>query len=79
MVGKQVTFIANLAPRKMMGMESQGMILSAEDHDGKLKLLSPIGDVEPGSAVADNAGVRDDNVNGLFFRLKVPGPHCVAG
>jgi len=51
MVGKQVTFIANLAPRKMMGMESQGMILSAEDHDGKLKLLAPLGDVEPGSAV----------------------------
>ncbi|CAN5341909.1 methionine--tRNA ligase [soil metagenome] len=51
MVGKQVTFIANLAPRKMMGMESQGMILSAEDHDGKLKLLQPGGDVEPGSTV----------------------------
>lgn len=51
MVGKQVTFIANLAPRKMMGVESQGMILSAEDGDGKLKLLQPLGDVEPGSAV----------------------------
>ncbi len=52
MVGKQVTFIANLAPRKMMGLESQGMILSAEDHDGKLKLLQPSGDVEPGSSVS---------------------------
>ena len=52
MVGKQVTFIANLAPRKMMGVESQGMILSAEDPSGKLKLLFPAGDVEPGSAVS---------------------------
>jgi methionyl-tRNA synthetase len=50
--GKQVVFIANLAPRKMMGIESQGMILSAEDHDGKLKLLLPSGDVEPGSTVS---------------------------
>ena len=52
MVGKQVTFIANLAPRKMMGLESQGMILSAEDHDGKLKLLQPSGEVEPGAGVS---------------------------
>lgn len=52
MVGKQVTFIANLAPRKMMGIESQGMILMAEDKDGKLKLLQPSGDVEPGATVS---------------------------
>ena len=52
MVGKQVTFIANLAARKMMGVESQGMILSAEDGDGKLKLLQASGEVEPGSAVS---------------------------
>ena len=52
MVGKQVTFIANLTPRKMMGVESQGMILSAEDGEGKLKLLQPSGEVEPGSAVS---------------------------
>lgn len=52
MVGKQVTFIANLAPRKMMGLESQGMILSAEDGDGKLTLLQPAGEVGPGSAVS---------------------------
>ena len=50
--GKQVVFIANLAPRKMMGVESQGMILSAEDHDGKLKLLLPSGEVEPGSSIS---------------------------
>jgi methionyl-tRNA synthetase len=52
MVGKQVVFVANLAPRKMMGLESQGMILSAEDGDGKLKLLRVEGDVEPGSGVS---------------------------
>lgn len=52
MVGKHVTFIANLAPRKMMGIESQGMILSAEDVDGKLKLILPEGDVTPGSSVS---------------------------
>ncbi len=40
-IGKQVTFLANLAPRKMMGQESQGMILMAEDRDGKLALLQP--------------------------------------
>jgi methionyl-tRNA synthetase len=51
MVGKQVTFIANLAPRKMMGIESQGMILSAEDKDGKLRLLQPNEVVNPGSVV----------------------------
>jgi methionyl-tRNA synthetase len=51
MVGKQVTFIANLAPRKMMGIESQGMILSAEDNDGKLRLLQPNEVVNPGSVV----------------------------
>jgi methionyl-tRNA synthetase len=52
LIGKQVTFIANLAPRKMMGIESQGMILSAEDVDGKLKLIRPIDDVTPGAAVS---------------------------
>ncbi|MBY0436527.1 MAG: methionine--tRNA ligase subunit beta, partial [Cyclobacteriaceae bacterium] len=52
MVGKQVTFIANLAPRKMMGLESQGMVLMAENAEGRLKLLSPQGDVEPGATVS---------------------------
>lgn len=51
-VGKQVTFIANLAPRKMMGIESQGMILMAEDKDGKLKLIQPDALVSPGSSVS---------------------------
>lgn len=52
MVGKQVTLVANLAPRKMMGIESQGMILMAEDKDGKLKLIQPDTIVEPGSSVS---------------------------
>jgi methionyl-tRNA synthetase len=51
MLGKQVTFIANLAPRKMMGLESQGMILMAEDKDGKLRLIQPNETVSPGSQV----------------------------
>jgi methionyl-tRNA synthetase len=52
MIGKQVTLIANLAPRKMMGIESQGMILMAEDSDGKLRLLQPSDIVAPGSTVS---------------------------
>lgn len=52
MVGKQVTLIANLAPRKMMGIESQGMILMAEDSSGKLRLLQPNEVVNPGSTVS---------------------------
>ena len=52
MVGKQVTLIANLAPRKMMGTESQGMILMAEDVDGKLRLLQPSDSVVPGTKVS---------------------------
>ncbi len=42
MVGKQVTILVNLEPRKLRGIESQGMILMAEDPDGKLTLVSPI-------------------------------------
>jgi methionyl-tRNA synthetase len=52
MIGKQVTLIANLAPRKMMGIESQGMVLMAEDADGKLRLLQPNEIVPPGSSVS---------------------------
>jgi methionyl-tRNA synthetase len=52
MVGKQVTLVANLAPRKMMGIESQGMVLMAEDKDGKLKLLQPLDVVFPGAVVS---------------------------
>ncbi len=52
MVGKQVSLIANLAPRKMMGIESQGMILMAEDLNGKLKLIQPSDEVNPGATVS---------------------------
>ena len=52
MVGKQVTFIANLAPRMMMGIESQGMILMAEDKDGSLALLQPNKEVWNGATVS---------------------------
>jgi methionyl-tRNA synthetase len=52
LIGTQVTLIANLAPRKMMGIESQGMILMAEEPDGKLKLITPTDTVVPGSTVS---------------------------
>ena len=52
MVGKQVIVVTNLAPRKMKGIESQGMILTAEDKDGKLRLLKPEEIVAPGSNVS---------------------------
>lgn len=51
-VGKQVTMLVNLAPRKIMGVESQGMILMAADKDGTLRLLTPSADVAPGSSVS---------------------------
>lgn len=51
LVGKQVCFIANLPSRKLKGIESQGMILSAEDLDGSLRLISPSIEVSPGSKV----------------------------
>jgi len=52
MLGKQVIVVVNLAPRKMRGIESQGMILTAEDKDGKLYLLRPENIVQPGSSVS---------------------------
>lgn len=51
LIGKQVCFIANLAPRKLKGIDSEGMILSAEDADGKLVVVSPTNGVKPGSEV----------------------------
>lgn len=51
LVGKQVCFVANLAPRKLRGIESQGMILSAEDADGRLVVITPADDVAAGSEV----------------------------
>ena len=51
LVGKQVCFIANFPPRKLKGVESQGMILSAENADGKLIVIGPTGPVTPGAQV----------------------------
>jgi|TARA_B110000483_G_scaffold152327_1_gene181175 methionyl-tRNA synthetase len=51
-IGKQVQILVNLAPRKMRGIESQGMILFAEDLEGKLHFVSPPHDLENGSEVA---------------------------
>jgi len=51
LVGKQVCFIANLAPRPLKGILSEGMILSAEDADGKLVVVTPADKVKPGSTI----------------------------
>jgi len=52
LVGKLVVVVANLQPAKLMGMESQGMILAASNADGKLALVSPLQDeVGPGATV----------------------------
>lgn len=51
-IGKQVTILVNLAPRKIMGIESQGMILMAEDKDGSLKLIHTGDPVSPGSTIS---------------------------
>ena len=51
LVGKQVCFIANLPPRKLKGIVSQGMILSAENSDGSIVLLTPSAPVAPGSKI----------------------------
>ena len=50
-VGKKVSILVNLAPRKLRGVESQGMILMAEDTDGKLCFVSPVDDVQNGSEI----------------------------
>ena len=51
-VGKQVTVVVNLAPRKMRGIESNGMILMAEDSAGKLHFINPETDINPGAGVS---------------------------
>ena len=51
LIGKEVCFIANFPPRKLKGIESQGMILSAEDADGRLVVIGPQGKVKPGVKV----------------------------
>ncbi|WP_346749406.1 methionine--tRNA ligase [Prevotella jejuni] len=51
LTGKDVLFVANFAPRKMMGIESQGMILSAVNFNGSLTVTTTMGEVKPGSQV----------------------------
>ena len=51
LVGKEICFVANFAPRKMMGIESQGMIMSAVNPDGTLTVIGPTGPVQPGAQV----------------------------
>jgi methionyl-tRNA synthetase len=51
-IGKQVVVVANLAPRKMRGIESNGMILMAEDGSGKLHFVNPEGAIDRGSGVS---------------------------
>lgn len=52
LIGKQIVMLINLAPRKMMGIDSEGMILMAEDKDGKLKLLHPHEATSSGSTIS---------------------------
>src|SRR5204863_8330786 len=51
-IGQQVCVVANLAPRKIKGVESKGMILMAEDENGKLKFIMPSESVISGSSVS---------------------------
>jgi methionyl-tRNA synthetase len=51
LIGKQVCFIANLPARKLKGITSQGMILSAENADGSLVVMGPTAPVTPGAQV----------------------------
>jgi len=50
-INKQVVLVANLAPRKMRGIESNGMILMAEDANGKLHFINPENNIDIGSPV----------------------------
>ena len=50
-IGKQVVVVANLAPRKMRGIESNGMILMAENSEGKLYFINPEDKINPGAPV----------------------------
>ena len=51
LIGKRILFVANFEPRQMMGIESQGMILSAVDFDESLSVVTTTKDVKPGSQV----------------------------
>ena len=51
LVGKQIVVVANLAPAKLMGVESQGMVLAASNADDQLTLIMPTDEISPGSIV----------------------------
>ena len=51
LVGKRVMIVANLAPRKIAGVESQGMIVAAEDDDGNIALMTPMSKMPSGSII----------------------------
>lgn len=52
MIGKQVVIIANLEPRMLMGLESQGMLLAAHGENGEPILVAPLAAVPPGSKIS---------------------------
>ena len=52
MVGKQICILANLAPRKIKGIESKGMILMAKDESGKMRFVTPQETVDNGATIA---------------------------
>jgi methionyl-tRNA synthetase len=52
LVGRKVAVVSNLAPRKMMGLESSGMLLAASDESGYLELLNPGAALKPGSRIS---------------------------
>ncbi|PXF22079.1 MAG: methionine--tRNA ligase, partial [Methanobacteriota archaeon] len=51
MAGMTIVFVANLEPRKLRGILSEGMLLAAEDDDGNVRLVTVDGDISPGSSV----------------------------
>ena len=51
MTGMTIVFVANLKPRKLRGILSEGMLLAAEDDEGNVRLVTVHGDISPGSSV----------------------------
>jgi methionyl-tRNA synthetase len=51
LIGKKVAVVANLKPARIQGIESQGMVLAAEDAEGRIVLLTPDKDIPPGSKI----------------------------
>src|SRR3989344_430747 len=51
LIGREIVIVANLEPRILRGVESEGMLLAAQDENGTLALLQPDKEIEPGAAV----------------------------